>query len=340
MHKKTFLTAVTIIFLVHPVAQLDSATHYSNRYVLPTLLTAGLLFGGAYAAYLYGKKTTPEVSPDMAPAISPDLLREAGNDISKVKDILGSVDPHAPDKNGRTPLIYAVTYALMPQQELLDTIQDLLVHKQVDANAQDTNGRNALMYIATKKPATNISAQDAELLLKIEKNIAQLLLKNKVDIDAQDSNGKTALMLAAERNNKELVNHLIEQGADPNIRSNSGMSALMYNAVTARDAEIMNLLINAGAHVDLQDQNGTTALMFAAANITSFPRLSTADPVINTLVESGGADISIKDTEGRTAIEHLPSKIKNARITRRKQYLKQQLDQQLMMRDLTNMEEM
>lgn len=144
----------------------------------------------------------------------------------------------------------------------------------------------------------------------------------------QEGDNMAALMHAAKLNDVNAAEAALVNGADPNAQTNEGMTALMFNATTARTPEVLQLLINAGANVDLQDNNGTTALMFAAANITSFPENSVNDPIIETLVRLGNPDISIQDNRGNTAINHIPVTDTNLRIKQRRRYLTEQLMQQ------------
>ncbi len=139
------------------------------------------------------------------------------------------------------------------------------------------------------------------------------------------------LLLAAQLNNYEGVKKALDAGADVNAQSKNGLTALMYNVLTATGAtitKIINLLIQSGANVNAQDNNGTTALMYAAQR--TFP-LTTAepDPLVRTLVDAG-ADINMTDSEGRTALEYLPETVTKLFTADRKRFLRQERVNQLM----------
>ena len=65
-------------------------------------------------------------------------------------------------------------------------------------------------------------------------NAVQKLLKKGENPNSQDASGLTALMLATINNNYEIVNKLIEKGADINYISN-GHTALYYAKPGIRD---------------------------------------------------------------------------------------------------------
>ncbi|NDD98907.1 ankyrin repeat domain-containing protein, partial [bacterium] len=52
------------------------------------------------------------------------------------------------------------------------------------------------------------------------------LLKNGAQVDEKDSHGMTPLMHAVERNKKDVVRLLLENGADPNLKNYQGRSPI------------------------------------------------------------------------------------------------------------------
>lgn len=142
-----------------------------------------------------------------------------------------------------------------------------------------------------------------------------------------------ALLLAAKINNYDAVQQALNAGADVNAKSENGITALMYNVLTTKDAGIINLLIQHGADVNTQANDGKTALMFAAEKTMAIPD-SERDPIVRTLVEDGHADIAIKDNEGYDAIDYLPQIITRPLVARRKRYLRQENVRQLMAKGL------
>ena len=73
--------------------------------------------------------------------------------------------------------------------------------------------------------------------------IVQLLLEKGADVNARNTAGWTPLLHAAQFSSSEIVELLIEKGADVNARGTLGMTPL---SVCSHDA-VKQLLIDAGA---------------------------------------------------------------------------------------------
>ena len=83
-----------------------------------------------------------------------------------------------------------------------------------------------------------------------------------VDIDEQNSKGLTALMLATIEGHTEIVDILIEAGADLNIQEEYGDTALM-KAIYKKNIDIAEMLIDSGADLNIPDEDGNSALIKA-----------------------------------------------------------------------------
>ncbi len=122
-----------------------------------------------------------------------------------------------------------------------------------------------------------------------------------VEVNAQNlfAGGYTPLMLAAQGGHLDVVQLLIENGADVNARNLAGVTALMEASRGGFD-RIVELLLKNGAEVNVKIEskwgtrklNGTTALMLAATaghlNIVS-------------MLIKYGADLNARTSQGATA---------------------------------------
>lgn len=97
-----------------------------------------------------------------------------------------------------------------------------------------------------------------------EGNIAlmELFLDRGADLHRINRFGETALMLAAWKNRREAMQWLLDHGARPN-RAEREWTALHY-ATFAGHAELVEHLLDAGADINARSSNGSTVVMMAA----------------------------------------------------------------------------
>jgi hypothetical protein len=110
------------------------------------------------------------------------------------------------------------------------------------------------------------------------------------------ASGDAALDLvdSSMRGCKEVVKQLLNSGADPNVKTRHGGSALVEASFWGPDHhEIVELLLNAGVDINQTTSSGWTALMAAVFG----NRSRTTD-----LLLSRGADVNLRSEDGRTAL--------------------------------------
>ncbi len=89
---------------------------------------------------------------------------------------------------------------------------DVEAVRQLIADGMDVSASNVHKQTALHK-AVDLGFDDLEETAQI----VDLLLDHGADIDAQDNRGATALMLAAFRKSNPIVRRLLARGADPNL---------------------------------------------------------------------------------------------------------------------------
>lgn len=114
-------------------------------------------------------------------------------------------------------------------------------------------------------------------------------IRNGVDVDTRDSEGCTALIAAVANGHTAVVRALLEAGANPNLATGEGMTAIMC----ATSAEVVNLLVTAGADVNA----GAYAVSNALAGAAVWGRVE----VIAALIRAG-ANVNAADQAGLTAL--------------------------------------
>ena len=174
------------------------------------------------------------------------------------------------------------------------------------ANIQKGPGYYKLREIFTGESLVGSDGK-TELIRAVEKgSIADVrrLWAEGANMNFAVEGGLTPLMVAASRNLPEIVEFLLNRGANANAtlkgKGTDGTSVLMY-AITAAGLgnmqmqEVLALLVKGGADVNAVDHRGNTALMWAA----SFGR----DDIIEFLV-SCGAKINTVDNSGKNALSY------------------------------------
>lgn len=138
------------------------------------------------------------------------------------------------------------------------------------------------------------------------KKIQQLIYK-RYDVNAEDQDGMTPLLYAIESKNANIVNLLIQNGANVDNKNTHGHKPL-FCAVVMDDPDIaiIQLLVKSGANVNVKDKDGVAPLLLWA--ISSNKSVN----IIQFLVESG-ANVDAKNAVGNTPLFYA-IKIKNPDI--------------------------
>ena len=130
---------------------------------------------------------------------------------------------------------------------------------------------------------TNGDAENAELLLDA----------GVVQATALSPDGTSALVAALQTGRDDVVNVLLNHGADANARDAQGLTPLMYAAKNGDTPAIKSLFAKM-PNLIYQDREGRTALMHAV--------LAKAVDVIHELIDAGAPLATQVDKDGKTAI--------------------------------------
>lgn len=208
------------------------------------------------------------------------------NDPDRITFLLGKgADINKLNSNGAAPLHIAA------RQRHEDLIK-LLVDNKADVNEVDGNGMTPLMHAVMRDHVPSI----------------KVLLANGAKIEQAGPEGFPPLSVAIVESKYEAAKALLDAGAEVNVAAGpDGLTPLMVAAGQSAPAEgarflpdstkpidIATELLAKGAKVNAQSKSGITPLMVAAANNNA--------PMIGLLIESG-ADASLKDAQGKTALD-------------------------------------
>ena len=137
----------------------------------------------------------------------------------------------------------------------------------------------------------------------IKIDIINILLEKGADINAKDNYGRTPLMHAIQYGcSEEVIKILLEKGADINAKDNYGWTPLMYAIQYGCSEEVIKILLEKGADINAKDNYGWTPLMHAIHEC----ECECSKEVIKILLEKG-ADINAKDNYDCTPLMLLSS---------------------------------
>ncbi|KAI0096405.1 hypothetical protein GGR51DRAFT_568369 [Nemania sp. FL0031] len=129
------------------------------------------------------------------------------------------------------------------------------------------------------------------------KRVVEMLLNNGADLDLRHTNSETPLLYATYLLYLEMVKLLLDKGAQTDLRNNSGETPLLRATRLGNEAIAKHL--SAGAHVNVYDNTGMTPLLFASKHGTR--------ETVKILLD-WGAQLDVSNIDGMTpllfAIEH------------------------------------
>ncbi len=160
-------------------------------------------------------------------------------------------DVNYQDENGMTPLLVAI---LANKKNAVDLLLD---HPDINPNLYD-NANNIPLIIAIEK-------QNTTLALK--------LIQKGANLNDIDRKGYAALSLAVIYNLDEVCLKMIEKNADLNIVDSIGRSALFY----AKNEDIIRILLDNGIDPSIQDNSGLTAIEYEVKDCIKYRLIEQAN---------------------------------------------------------------
>lgn len=195
----------------------------------------------------------------------------------------GGMNPNAKNEKGETALTYAIKNA---DNKLIK----VLIEK-ADLNKRDELG-NAPLHLALNKD---------------KDEIFKLLLEKGADVNVpgrrnEQIKDQTVLHLAIAKEDAELAKDLLKRGADPNKANNLGQLPLIEAVLASKlDVELIKMMIEKGADVNKKEpESQAHSLIFLTNNRDAS---SEARREVGKLLLAKGADKSIKDKDGKTALD-------------------------------------
>ena len=169
----------------------------------------------------------------------------------------------------------AVEFLLMNEAELREWVQ---------ANPGRVNDRDRRGYTPLHVAAWHLKTLSLTTWLLDEKG---------ADVNGKRQYGETPLHRAA---SLDVLDALMDRGADPTLRSNVGWSPLMYHTFKGKTDRVKRLLQDprVRASVDVQGYNDWTALHFACDSLSQ----ESVAPLVHLLLEAG-ANPTVPNNKGQ-----------------------------------------
>lgn len=246
-------------------------------------------------------------------------LKEMDED--KIMALIPEMEVDSVNAGGRTLITYCA------ERGWIEAVNKLIENK-ANINLRSSIGNTALGYAISQSGGaiwdrySNLTESFKEMRSKCTE-VAKILIDAEADVRGWHDYS-SLLFNAAALGNKELVQKLLEKGADPNVGSGDwtpliriidldfrdiaeilieggadlnlqnhrqhGMTPLLY-AIRKGRTEMVRILINAGAKIDLGDRFGHKPLYEAI-----FKDIEILEALIN-----GGANLDLPDKQGATA---------------------------------------
>ncbi|CAB0044211.1 unnamed protein product [Trichogramma brassicae] len=156
-------------------------------------------------------------------------------------------------------------------------VVELLLRYGANPNSVDKNGLAPLQKICKKCPALHGYFESAEIFFEIDKDIEHR--RQPVHIDVRDEFGNTPLHMTVSTGHRQLMQLLLNNGANPNSTNVYGWTPLHIickkenNYWRTKDLAELFLNINDEVHqlvqIDAVDNLGRTPLQWAVANLKS-----------------------------------------------------------------------
>lgn len=238
---------------------------------------------------------------DFAQGSGPDMLLDMSNtvDFMKGNEILVHAGDSAYSGMRRNCALLDAGKANKVEPDPVErdfTVQTMrdyfLMRAIVNENVRDARralGRGARVDSPCMYRGT-LSIPIVEAAARRSQDLVDLLLEAGANADAGKSNGETALAYASQNGDYNIASSLLEAGADPNKSTPVGPPLAI-----ASNIAIMALLIEHGADVDKPDRDGDTPIVGAICSV---------NPEAAFFLRMAGSSLDHRNRAGKTPLDH------------------------------------
>jgi len=223
---------------------------------------------------------------------APQLVASLKEHLRELKKNPATIDKIVPYNRYSTAGTADTVLQIATKYNKLEVVQALL-ETGADPNAKNSKtGRTALYYAAGFGHLEVVKA----------------LIAKKAHINQTDNDGNMPLRSAAIHGKVDVVQALLEAGAEPNAKnSKTGLTAL-HEAAAYGHLEVIEALIDARADINQTDNDGNTPLHTAVS--LTLPWCQTPEEleaeieeVVKLLTEQPQINLNLKNNSGETALD-------------------------------------
>lgn len=155
-------------------------------------------------------------------------------------------------------------------------VPKLLIEHGADVHTKDMYGNTLLLRVCHKIGDQICGSIDIENKL-YGIDVVEFLLDHKININAQNKTGFTALMKASsygfDTENENIVELLLLNGADPNLKNNRGNTALFETIKNLRRSSVrtVELLLMYGSDVNITNNKNFTCVRYLMSKNKMIP---------------------------------------------------------------------
>lgn len=201
------------------------------------------------------------------------LAARSGQSALLVEALARKADVSATDPAGMT---IAHALAQLPQPDMMRLV---LLRAPDLARARAHDGTTPLHHVLNHLTQTPLRGTETHVATLLQ--LAQLLIEYGADPSIATANGTTLLHEAATRNLTGFVEFLAKHKANFDLRDHQGNAPLNI-AISARNVELVDQLLDHGADPDLTDARGWTVLDRLAE------KKDRESPIVQRLIVAGG----------------------------------------------------
>lgn len=223
------------------------------------------------------------------------LIGEGREEVNSITERVRLLIQYGADPNGLDPASQNPILLLAIKKKLYTTALAILASPTLEVDKPNpSNGETALLG-ACLYNTDHIARLPEQKTARID--LVNRLIDLGANVNAKDSLGNTSVMCVASSyasaENDALARRLLDKGADVNAVNSSNTSPLQAMMGTwGGSPEMCKLFLERGAVADHRDDEGTTALMWAARN---------AEKCVPLLI-AAGANLNLQNNPGHTAL--------------------------------------